>query len=198
MGSPKGLPNTYRPQAALAVTVLGLVLTIYNFGKARDRSHFESFSTWHRTLYRDVEATSVTPFAARARDRALHAALVASVRYLVPGMRDSPALTDERLAHVANIVRLIEQRAHSVDELEFDATVIQLEELVRAWNARQPRDYWDDHHPRLSLLESAERAAARQASGQGESMAWPTPNTLRAVEPSVEFRLAPRLRAEEA
>src|SRR5881397_2761734 len=26
-------------------------------------SHYETFRTWHSTLYREVEATSVTPFA---------------------------------------------------------------------------------------------------------------------------------------
>ena len=71
--------------------VSGLVVTILNNAKARDRSHFETFRGWHGALYRDVEATSVTPFASRARDRALHAALVAAVRHLVPGMLDSPA-----------------------------------------------------------------------------------------------------------
>ena len=64
--------------------VAGLVVTIYNNAKARDRSHYETFRTWHSSLYRDVEATSVTPYSSRARDRALHAVLVALVRHLLP------------------------------------------------------------------------------------------------------------------
>ena len=42
-----------------------------------------------RALYRQVESTSVTPFSPRARDRALHAALVASVRMRIPELRDN-------------------------------------------------------------------------------------------------------------
>src|SRR5690606_39038159 len=50
-------------------SVPGLVVTLYNANKSRDRSRYETFESWHRSLYRDVEPTSVTPFAPRARDR---------------------------------------------------------------------------------------------------------------------------------
>src|SRR5699024_7760659 len=65
----------------------GLVVTIFNTAKSRDRSHYESFNDFHGSLYRAVEATSATPFATRSRDRALHAAFVAAVRMLIPEMR---------------------------------------------------------------------------------------------------------------
>jgi hypothetical protein len=58
----------------------GLVVTLLNVHKPRDRSHYERFTTYHTTFYRSVEATSVTPFSPRALDRALSAALVALCR----------------------------------------------------------------------------------------------------------------------
>lgn len=58
----------------------GLVVTILNVHKPRDRSHYERFAEYHQTFYRSVEATSVTPFSPRALDRALAASLVALVR----------------------------------------------------------------------------------------------------------------------
>ena len=54
----------------------GLVVTILNVHKPRDRSHYERFGMFHSTFYRGVEATSVTPFSPRALDRALPGALV--------------------------------------------------------------------------------------------------------------------------
>ena len=57
---------------------------LLNSARSRDRSHYESFLTYHSALYRQVESTSVTPFSPRARDRALHAVLIALARQLVP------------------------------------------------------------------------------------------------------------------
>jgi hypothetical protein len=58
----------------------GLVVTLLNVHKPRDRSHYERFGMYHATFYRTIEATSVTPFSPRALDRALAAALVAMCR----------------------------------------------------------------------------------------------------------------------
>jgi hypothetical protein len=60
----------------------GLVVSVLNLHKPRDRMHFEQFGQFHRTFYRAVEATSVTPWAARALDRALAAVVVAAARHI--------------------------------------------------------------------------------------------------------------------
>jgi hypothetical protein len=59
----------------------GLVVTLLNIHKPRDRSHYERFEGYHASFYRAVEATSVTPYSPRALDRALPAALVAMCRH---------------------------------------------------------------------------------------------------------------------
>lgn len=58
----------------------GLVVTLFNIHKPRDRSHYERFGAYHQSFYRAVEATSVTPFSPRALDRALAGALVGLAR----------------------------------------------------------------------------------------------------------------------
>ena len=64
----------------------GLVVTLLNVHKPRDRSHYERFEMYHATFYRAIEATSVTPFSPRALDRALPAALVALCRQGMPAL----------------------------------------------------------------------------------------------------------------
>ena len=58
----------------------GIVVTHYSPTKPRDRSHYENFISYHDSIYRYVEPTSVTPFSPPAMERALHAALVIVMR----------------------------------------------------------------------------------------------------------------------
>ena len=58
----------------------GLVLTLFNWARPRDLSHYETFEHYHETFYKHVEALSVTPFSARALDRGLSGVLVALMR----------------------------------------------------------------------------------------------------------------------
>jgi hypothetical protein len=58
----------------------GLVVALLNIHRPRDRSHLERFEAFHRSFYRTVEATSVTPFSPRALDRGLAGTLVALAR----------------------------------------------------------------------------------------------------------------------
>jgi len=59
----------------------GLVVTLLNIHKPRDRSHYEHFRHYHETFYRSVEVGSVTPFSARALDRGFAGALVGLARH---------------------------------------------------------------------------------------------------------------------
>ncbi|MRG96408.1 DISARM system helicase DrmA [Polyangium spumosum] len=58
----------------------GLVVTLLNAHKPRDRSHFEHFAAYHQSFYRGVEATSITPFSPRAVDRGIAGLVVALAR----------------------------------------------------------------------------------------------------------------------
>jgi hypothetical protein len=91
----------------------GLVVTVLNLHKPRDRTHYESFRQFHRTFYRAVEATSVTPWAARALDRALAAIVVALGRHLEPSLTPESAVTtlSEHDALRARIAEVIAARA---------------------------------------------------------------------------------------
>jgi len=64
----------------------GLILTLYSPAKPRDRSHYENFKSYHETLYRLVEPTSVTPGSEQALAKACHAALALVIRHGLDGM----------------------------------------------------------------------------------------------------------------
>lgn len=193
-GQPKAIAEYIQATSRVGRgSISGLVVAVLNNAKARDRSRFETFSGWHQTLYRDVEATSVTPFASRARDRALHAALVAAVRHLAPGMLNNPVLNGLAITRAEELIDLIVERAGRIDPEE-TAVRHELERKLEQWVARAPEHYWQDRKENTSLLVSAERTAWKKALGKRSGSAWPTLNSMRAVEAGTPFRLAPVLK----
>ena len=91
----------------------GLVVTLLNVHKPRDRSHYERFPAFHESFYRNVEATSVTPFSSRALDRGLPAVAVALARLGIPGLTPNPAARRVDAHHAATdaIARAVGERA---------------------------------------------------------------------------------------
>jgi len=84
----------------------GIVLAVLNLHKPRDRMHFEQFGQFHRTFYRAVEATSVTPWAARALDRALAAVVVAAARHVDGALTPDVAVNElKNNVWIRNLVR---------------------------------------------------------------------------------------------
>lgn len=172
----------------------GLITVLFNNAKVRDRSHYETFSTWHQTLYREVEPTSVTPFAPRALDRAVHAVLVALVRHTIPERKGDPNLSRDDAEEARRLAEIIIERAREVDQREEGTVRKALEHFVDQWERRSGglKHYWNDWSSD-SLLKSAERAAAEGAIASfGGPFA--TPNSMRTVEPGTPYILAERLR----
>lgn len=197
-GQPKSTAEYIQATSRVGRGLPGLLACLYNFGRPRDVSHYEHFLPYHGALYRAVEATSVTPWAPRARDKALHAVLIASVRHLVSGLVDDEAALDfkQEDPEVARIIdRLIQRAGNSTGGLETEATRRDLKEIVRRWNQRSGRAraeakrlrYWEKKAPFGRTAPHLMRAAEEpRAAG---SDAWPTPNSMRDVEPSTAFLL---------
>lgn len=176
--------------------VAGLVVTSYNVGRPRDRSHFEAFRTWHQTLYREVEATSVTPFAPRARDRALHAAVVALARHKNVSLRLDPLLTPAGRVALEALVDELVQRSKSVDYPEANDVRTDALGFLDEWEARNDlEEYWHPVKHGVSLLASLEDVAtARVTGGHWRYQARGTPNSMRNVEPETSLRMTEKLK----
>lgn len=79
-GQPKNTAEYIQATSRVGRTYPGLVITVYNWARPRDLSHYERFAHYHATFYQHVEALSVTPFASGALDRGLTALLIALIR----------------------------------------------------------------------------------------------------------------------
>lgn len=166
----------------------GLVLTLYNWARPRDLSHFEDFYGYHAAFQRHVEALSVTPFAGRALDRGLAGVLVSLVRLLSLELNGNMAAKDMPRQE-ALFQRACAMLLHRAEEIAQDVSVVNqvrdmLDNLRDAWLAqiRQCRTVGLSYSPTdttVCLLQPPDRTQEPFAC----------PNSLRDVEKTVNLVL---------
>ncbi len=167
----------------------GLVFTIYNCSKPRDRSHFEHFQEYHSKIYSKVEPTSVTPFSAPARERGLHAILVGLVRMLATteeiSKKPKPFPPSKLLEEVGDIIF---NRVRKIDKEEYDSTLELLEEKISEWQLELPIEYGGFGNQQNSVL----MYPAGTAISENLKGAWSTPTSMRNVDSSCEAYIMSR------
>ncbi|MEU5411983.1 MULTISPECIES: helicase-related protein [Streptomyces] len=162
-------------------SVPGLVVTFFNATRPRDRSHYETFDVYHRALYRHVEPTSVTPWSAPSRRRALHAALVILVRHGL-GLSAENQAGDiiDRLPAAAALAEDLARRAAAADPRAASAVRDELDDLLSAWqqqalDARKEGKelyYRSQGKGQVNLLRNFEQHGGL----------WETPHSMRNVD----------------
>ncbi|MFG3102873.1 helicase-related protein [Streptomyces sp. NPDC048182] len=136
MGQPQTTAEYIQATSRVGRGHPGLVAVMLNAARARDRSHYENFQHYHSALYREVESTSVTPFSSRARERGLHAVIVALARVLIPAARPNEgAGRVETYEHVVRgrIRSLLVERVRAVTPAETEAVEQSFDEFVTWW-----------------------------------------------------------------
>lgn len=192
MGQPQATAEYIQATSRVGRRNPGLVVVIYNSTRSRDLSHYEAFATYHRTLYRQVEPNSATPFSPRARDRGLHGCLVALARMADPTLTPEAAVSviDAHPERLDAIIDAIMARVRSVAPDEANATLTQLEALVAAWREGaqngQLKKYAGWRQPAGALL--AEVSTTVQADSPAATIfpvgdaPWATLTSLRDVD----------------
>jgi hypothetical protein len=190
-GQPKTTAEYIQATSRVGRKHPGLVVTMYNWMGARDRSHYERFRSYHSALYRYVEAISVTPFSSRALDRGLRGVFAAMNRLFGQQMAEEPSAQnfDPASADTADIVADIHQRAALLVG-KANADLVR----VRLLSHRDDWAHLTDGLLRYSWLDDSRRppnnsrVLLRTAGSQNEGE-WPTPGSLREVEPTAAFFL---------
>lgn len=180
----------------------GLVVSLLNVHRPRDRSHYENFGFWHRCFYRSVEAGSVTPFSARALDRGLAAVVVALARHLEPELTPSEGahrIDQHREQLTQRIVEIVLNRVEDHQPEGQDIRRKRLKRflenrvvyLLQTWEslaANKPLHYQREKGKNPTLLHSAGRKDVNDLTTEEEQfkIQW----SLREVEPKVNLFLS--------
>ncbi|MFN3794718.1 MAG: helicase-related protein [Chitinophagaceae bacterium] len=166
----------------------GLVFTIYNCSKPRDRSHFEHFQEYHSKIYSKVEPTSVTPFSAPARERGLHAILVGLIRFYSTDQSATAPRPFPQKEIIERVTQIIFDRVHLIDDEEYDKTLELIEEKLEYWKNELPLVYGSfGQQTNIPLMYPA----GTNPSEDIKARAWSTPTSMRNVDSTCEAYIIP-------
>lgn len=180
----------------------GLVVTVFNVAKPRDRSHFERFTSYHRSFYRFVEATSVTPWSAPALDRGLAGVTVAAARLantemtpsgavmsLHKNRKSAEALADAIAKRAAAGIESESERARTVSEVR-----ARLGNLLDAWERIIDESNRSAAQRSYSTLDEGARGKSLifawgddTETRDADELKFQAPLSMRDVEPSVHL-----------
>ena len=167
----------------------GLILTIYQWARPRDLTHYEVFDHYHATFGSLVEGLTTTPFSDRALDRGLSAVLVAGLRHHDFANLPNPAAHTLPLdgisvdGFLADLQRRAERVTHDPRKAE----------AVRQ-RAQHRLDHWSLRRSRLAsgilgFEGAADVVGLLRAPEDGTWDQWTAPRSLREVEPEVLLQL---------
>ena len=198
-GQPKATAEYIQATSRVGRRAPGLVVTVYNWNRPRDISHYERFRSYHSGLYRHVEPTSVTPFSSRARDKGLAGVLASLVRQGDPNMAPEAAARnfDPDDIWVREAISMIAERAASlVSTQEAAAAEDELAGLVDRWVAQNSGERLSWSTRGLGPNRGPEnRWLIDRQEDQRNSERWGAfvaPNSLREVEEEVHVYLPGR------
>lgn len=205
-GQPKTTSEYIQATSRVGRAYPGLVVTCLNVMRPRDRSHFERFIAYHESFYREVEATSVTPFSGQALDRGLVGSLLSMIRHGVPTMEPPTGVMKihEQRPAAEELVAWMVGRARRHRNFPDDDAEQRIANLVRA-RGRSFLDAWE------RVVDKARAGAASRtyakndrAGDEGKPLlftasddppddhdarSFQVPTSMRDVEPSVHVWL---------
>jgi len=175
-GQPKSISEYIQVTSRIARNHPGLVFTLFNPFKVRDKSHYENFASFHNNYYKFVEPISVTPYT-RVALRKLAPTLMAAYFRLVKGF-NSPG--DARECDLDEYIAYMDKRMNDSEMTLF--LKVKLKEhmlFLREKLSVNPLLTYKD------LLQSASDAATMECE-EGD---WLTVNSMRDISPNAVIKL---------
>lgn len=169
----------------------GLILSMYNPAKSRDRSHFEQFHTYHRRLYERVEPTSATPFSVEAIKRALPGVLILWARQFHDATTPSGRIGDfESYLKGARDILIERCKVVLSEPSEQDRVICSIEisfqNLIHKWNKNPQK--WQEY-PQKNDGEYLMLWPGQYATEAQKYKGVTVPSSLRNVDASASMNI---------
>jgi len=175
-GQPKSTSEYIQVTSRIARNHPGLVITLFNPFKARDKSHYESFYSFHAAYYRYVEPTSITPYT-RVSLHKMMPTLLSAYLQIYKGL-DSPS----------------EVRNEDFDEfVQFMTERIKDDSMV-AYLKRRVKDHIVFLREKLGdipnlTFKTLTRSVSSASFSDYDDDDWLTMNSMREISPNAVFKI---------
>ena len=178
-GQPKSVSEYIQVTSRIARNHPGLVLTLFNPFKARDKSHYENFASFHQNYYRYVEPISVTPYTRVAIRKMMPTLLAAYIR-MIKGIS---SLQDLSLQDLDDYINFMSKR------MQDDPTMMPFfrSRLKTHMDILQEKLSIDPELTFRKLLLNASDATIMDYDDSD----WLTMNSMREISPNAVIKLAP-------
>ncbi len=135
-GMPKNIAEYIQASSRVGRSTKGLAITLFDPNRAREKSYFEHFKTFHQTFYKAVEPLSVTPFTENTINKMLSSMLVAFIRQNYPGElnRNNQAgyFTKDKIKPLLDFIKL----RFGKYENDFELFENEINRLAEEWEAK--------------------------------------------------------------
>lgn len=96
----------------------GLVVSIFDANKARDKSYYEHFVSFHQSLYKSIEPLSITPFTENTIKKMITSLFVSYLRN-IKGLSKNDSIKYFDFEMAEDLISLIEKRFKNFESIEF-------------------------------------------------------------------------------
>ncbi len=134
-GQPKLNAEYIQASSRVGRKTPSIVITMYNSTKSRDISHYEQFIRYHSNIYKYIEATSVTPFASMAREKALHSVIISLARHLINDMNSNIGASkiNENIDKILEFKNIILKRCNNIAPDEKTQVENDINNIIDKW-----------------------------------------------------------------
>jgi hypothetical protein len=199
-GQSKNTAEYIQATSRVGRTYPGLVITVYNWARPRDLSHYERFAHYHATFYQNVESLSVTPFAPGALYRGLTALFVSLVRLLGEefNSNDRAGTIERNHPYLQAAIEAIVQRAAAIEDAKTgDRLRQELEAKLDNWLAKAQNRYGGGTLKYQTSSRDGTAINLLHNAGKGEWNEFTCLNSLRNVEPTIGLILTEQFSDDE-
>jgi hypothetical protein len=149
-GMPRNIAEYIQASSRVGRKDKGLVVTLFDFNRARDKSYFENFLSFHQSLYKQIEPLSITPFTENTIDKMISSLLVTYVRHK-QGLNENKDIKRFTIESIEGLKALLEKRFPDSNNIEF--CFKKIDELATDWEEKIKQDNpYDKYQGKASAL----------------------------------------------